>query len=189
MVQNKNTASLQNEIWLNIKVGNGYQVSNYGRVKKLKKYTINKYGTKRYQSEIILKPKQDTGGYLRTHLFINNESKLFSIHRLVADCFLPNLENKPQVNHINGIKTDNNVENLEWVTAKENKFHATHVLKIKLKKKSVVMIDCESNKRIEEFNSIKDAHRKYGFLPGNIVSCCKKRLKTAYKYKWEYATT
>ena len=63
-------------------------------------------------------------GYERVTLSKNNKTKKFSIHRLIADAFIPNTENKPQVNHINEIKTDNRVENLEWVTQSENALHS-----------------------------------------------------------------
>jgi len=76
----------------------------------------------------ILKGCIDTSGYKSVNLFVSNyKSKSVRIHRLIAEAFIPNIENKPQVNHINGVKTDNRVENLEWVTMSENALHASNL--------------------------------------------------------------
>ena len=98
------------EYWKDIEGFSGYQVSNYGRVKN------NKTGK-------ILKPYL-TRGYLRVSLYNDSGRKCKLVHRLVAEAFLPNPNNKSDVNHINGCKTDANVCNLEWVSASENMSHA-----------------------------------------------------------------
>ncbi len=105
------------EIWKDIKNYEGkYQVSNFGNVKSLERYDR----CNRHINEKILVPRKHTGGYLRVQL----SRKDFYIHRLVAETFIPNPENKLQVNHIDGDKTNNRSNNLEWCTALENNLHA-----------------------------------------------------------------
>lgn len=101
------------EIWKDIEgYENLYQVSNLGRVKSL--------NYKRTGKEKILKQSKDSKGYFVLNLRINGVTKLFKVHYLVAKTFIPNPENKLEVDHINTIRTDNRVENLKWVTRKEN---------------------------------------------------------------------
>jgi hypothetical protein len=113
------------EIWKDIKGYESlYQVSNLGRVKSLEKKDymhLNK--CYRIKKEIILR-YSISNNYRSVSLYRNKKQKTFSIHRLVAIHFIDNIKNKKEVNHINGIKTDNRVENLEWVTSSENQIHA-----------------------------------------------------------------
>jgi len=116
---------MENEIWKKIKDFPDYEISNCGRVKR------NKSGRNTYNGK-ILKEQPLNSGYACVNFYINNKRKTKLIHRLVLENFSPidNMD-KLQVNHINGIKTDNRLENLEWVTKSENEKHA---YKIGLKK-------------------------------------------------------
>jgi len=104
---------LPGELWQVVPNFEDYHASNFGRVKSFKN------GMTR-----ILKPRLSSKGYFRFNLRRSGKSKDFSAHQLVAWLFIPNPDNKPQVNHIDGIKFNNHVSNLEWCTNSENRAHA-----------------------------------------------------------------
>lgn len=109
------------EIWRNIEGYEGlYQISNIGRVKSLKKVIVYSDGRKRNYEEKIIKGIIGDKGYMRVGLFKSGKQKIHFVHRLVAMAFIPNPENKPCIDHINTIKTKNEVWNLRWVTPSEN---------------------------------------------------------------------
>lgn len=113
------------EEWKDISGYEGrYQVSSMGRVKSLARVSHREYQGDLPVSEKILSASNNGYGYLR--LGLTKECKVTSrvVHRLVAKAFVPNPENKPEVNHINGIKTDNRAVNLEWCTKSENQAHS-----------------------------------------------------------------
>ena len=112
---------LPNETWENIQNYDGmYQVSNLGRIKSLDRITFNN----NMLIGRLMKNRKDKDGYLLITLSKNGKVKTFKIHRLVAEAFMSNLDNLPQINHKNGIKSDNYVENLEWCDNSYNQRHA-----------------------------------------------------------------
>ena len=113
------------EIWCDIKGYEGlYRVSNLGRVKSLERLVKSKHNSNRLVKNKILMQGIDKDGYHLVVLSVNNKRATKKVARLVGMAFIPNLKNKPQINHINGIKNDNRVSNLEWCTCKENIQHA-----------------------------------------------------------------
>ena len=115
---------IQDEVWKDIEGYEGlYQVSTCGNIKSLPK--IRRNGTGTYvQKERLLKPSNTSTGYKKVELCKDGKRKGFKVHRLVAIAFIPNPDNKPEVNHIDGNKINNNIDNLEWVTSSENTIHA-----------------------------------------------------------------
>lgn len=143
----------------------------------------------------ILKYGKSKDGYCTVQLWKNKRGYTKRINRLVAEAFIPNPENKPEVNHKNGIKTDNRVKNLEWVTRSENMKHLYTVLGLKginlgkfginsTRRKEILQI--KEGKIINSFWGSGEAKRKTGINSGHIIDCCNKKRKTAGGYKWKY---
>lgn len=171
-----------------------YQVSNLGRFKSLSK-TISRYNGRaccvNHIPEKMLTPNV-RNGYLRITLYKNDKRKIFSAHKIVALIFLPNPENKPEVNHIDGKKDNNCVDNLEWVTRKENMKHAQEHDLISRRigekhpnSKKVLQYDLNGN-FIKVWNSTYEIKKNLGINQVNISVCCRGINKTASGYIWKY---
>ena len=172
------------EIWKDIPQYEGlYMVSNLGRVKSLPKL--------RCKSEKILKNKITKDGYYETSLSKNGKAKYIRTHRLVAIAFIENVFNKDQVNHIDGNKLNNCVDNLEWCTLQENKEHAIRtglqdfIGNKNPKAKSVIQYDLD-NREIARFKTLREAMKCTGVLENKISSVCNHHNKTAGGYIWKF---
>lgn len=194
-----NEVSIQGEIWKDVPDFPLYKVSNLGRL-------CSMWGCGR-----IIERKPRNNGYIILSLYNKNNkkciSKMISLHRLVANVFIPNPNNKPQVNHKNGIKTDNRAENLEWVTVSENGYHATNVIKTNkvpymkgfkmpesaIKKLSKRMLEKNHKaKKVmcietgEIFSSARQASIKIGLKGNQVAYCCTGKKRSAKKLHWKY---
>lgn len=164
------------EIWKDIKDYEGlYQVSNLGRVKRVK-------------TDRILKPSKQIHGYLLVNLYKNNVSAKKRIHRLVAQAFISNSENKPQVNHIDENKTNNVVSNLEWVTSKENINHGTHNERVSKTQSIPIIATNIKTGESTEFYGTRECARQLELQPSNISAVLKEILKQTGGYTFKYKT-
>ena len=168
-----------NEIWKDIDGYEGlYQVSNLGRVKSLNYLHTGK--------ERNLKPGTDGSGYRFVGLYKNGKTRLFYIHRLVAKAFIPNPDGKLEVNHKDENKTNNCVDNLEWMTRQENNNYGTRNERVsKSLSKSVFQYSLDGE-FIRKWPSTIQIERDLGFSIGNISQCCNGKLKSAYGYIWKF---
>ena len=136
-----------------------------------------------YRSNKFLKPKLTRQGYHQVVLCKDGKSKTHYIHRLVADAFIPNPNNLPEVNHKDECKTNNCVDNLEWMSRIDNINYGTRTERVA--KKLSKPIYCVELDKI--FKSQVEAAEKLGISRGNINSCCKGKRKTAGGFHWRNA--
>ena len=196
------------EIWKDIEGYEGYQVSNLGRVRSLDRIDSNNHPL----NGVILKPYISNSGYLLVGLYKQQKRDRKLLHRLVAEAFIPNPENKPEIDHINTIKTDNTVflnedgsvnyekTNLRWTTRKENINNPLTKTKIRInarkpskgkygkkhhRSKPIIQYDKEGN-FIKEWECANDVERVLGISNKHIGSVCLGKRKSCGGYIWKY---
>lgn len=188
---------LLNEEFRDIKgFENFYQISNYGRVKSLKKY--HGISKEYYNRERILKNLPHKGGYLKVGFNKNKKKKSFLIHQLVATSFILNENNYKEINHIDCNKYNNRIDNLEWCSRSYNILHAyknekfssqkEHLKKLWVKQSKPVLQFTLDNIFVKKWDSVAQIEKTLGFSHSVIGNCClnKPHCLTAYGYKWKY---
>jgi hypothetical protein len=171
------------EIWKDIEGFEGlYQVSNLGRVKSFD--TTDKLG--RIRKGRVLKPHRHPQGYLLVTLCKNGKHKNHKTHRVVAQAFIPNPENKPEVNHIDENKTNNNVNNLEWSTRKENLNHGTRTERMAKTQSIPIIATNIKTGEFREFYGISECARQLGLNQAHITDVLKGRRKQTGGYTFKY---
>ena len=148
-----------------------YQVSSFGNVRTIKK------------GEAEMSQQENRNGYMTVHLRDKGVERRAMVHRLVAEAFIPNPNGFRDVNHKNGDKSDNRVENLEWTSHADNMTHSFRELGKNVR--HIVQLDLDNN-FIERWNSIIEASEATGICRTNIGECCRGNRKHTKGYKWKY---
>lgn len=186
------------EIWKDVGVYDGvdftgcYEVSNKGGVRALDRIIMRKNGRKQIKDGHIMRQYDDGHGYMKVFLKKNGKMKSPKVHQLVALRFIPNpdTEHKTQVNHIDEDKTNNCVENLEWVTPSENVNHGTRNQRVAEKTGTPIAQLDQFGNLVKVWESVRDAGR-YGFSTGSIWRIINSpKIYRGYKwYTWEFFAT
>lgn len=180
---------LLNEKWSSLDIlDDCYLISNYGRVKSLKRSTA---------VERIMKPRVNKDGYLYQNLSIHGSRVTCKNHRLVGLAFIPNPNDLPQINHIDGCKTNPRVDNLEWCTASYNQIHANKLGLVTHWMTGKRGADCMFSKRINQYDlngnfikqwaSMSDVQRELNIPVPHLVRVCNGTRKTTRGFIWKYA--
>ena len=136
-----------------------------------------------HRSKKFLKPNVNRNGYEYVVFSVDGIRKTLTVHRLVAETYIPNPSGLPEVNHVDENKLNNNITNLCWTTASENINHGTRNQRASKKLKKSIY--CEELNKV--FDSMTAASKELGVNLGDISSCCKGKLKSAGGYHWRYA--
>ena len=157
-----------------------YEVSNFGRVRSLNYHRSGK--------QKILKPLVQTKGYLGFTLYKNGCRKQHKLHRIVAEAFIPNTDNLPQINHKDEDKTNNRVDNLEWCDNKYNCNYGNRTERSAVSHCRKINQYKLNGQYIKTWSSMKDIQLELGFYNSRISECCHNKCKSAYGFIWRYAS-
>jgi hypothetical protein len=166
-------------------------------IKDFENYMVNENGTiiNNQTNQVKVPTSNNAGkGYMYVELWKNNQRKRMYVHRIVAEAFIPNTENKPYINHKDGNPKNNNVENLEWCTPLENVEHASKVLGVMQqykkanakRQRAVRQIDVATQQVVAIYPSMGEAERKTGIKSSYISQICSGKFKQCFGYSWCY---
>jgi len=185
------------EIWKDIKGYEGlYQISNFGNIKSVERIAFRNKTTFK-KKEKLLSPFLNRNGYLAIVLWKDGKYKMTYIHRLVTLTFIQNVNKLEQVNHKDGNKLNNRVDNLEWCSRSDNIKHAVKcglITKEKIydtinkmmEKVKKPVLQMKKGVVIAEHESATRAERVLGHHSSNISACCRGKLKTCYGFEWKW---
>ena len=191
--------SLKNEEWKEVPDYEGlYMVSTSGRVVSLDRITCTKDGNQRHNKPSLLNPqKEGKAGYYRVNLRKNGKTKTCNIHRLVALAFIPNPLNKPEVDHIDTDKTNNNVKNLRWCSAVENMRNPLTMKRMrntvydnitKHKRFTRPVASIRNGNIVKTYPSLRSVSQD-GYNPDCVWNCCNGKSKIHGELQWMYLTS
>ena len=149
-------------------------------------YSVSTEGEVRKDTTNYILSQSSQQDYKFVGLIINGKQKRMRVHRMVALAFIDNPDNKPYVNHINGNRSDNNVENLEWVTPSENTQHAVDTGLFKSNRARAVIQYNLNGEQMATFESASEAARQTGGSQSKITMCCRRQRDSANDYQWRY---
>ena len=149
-------------------------------------YSVSTEGEVRKDTTNYILSQSSQQDYKFVGLIINGKQKRMRVHRMVALAFIDNPDNKPYVNHINGNRSDNNVENLEWVTPSENTQHAVNTGLFKSGRTRAVIQYNLNGEQMATFESATEAARQTGGSQSKITMCCRRQRDSANDYQWRY---
>lgn len=172
------TKSKNFEEWRVIQGFENYEVSNLGNVASLSYRHTGK--------RELLSLKTEKDGYKKVLLYKEGKRKMFTVHRLVAEAFLPRVDGLDFVNHKDENKSNNAVDNLEWCDKAYNNNYGERKEKVFSKLRRPIIGVSEDGSEVQ-FPSVNEAGRRLGKSPGNISSALNGKIKTAYKYRWRWA--
>lgn len=185
------------EVWKPIIGYEGlYEVSDKGHVRSLDRYVKNHGESYYFRPGALKTPRAKKNKYLVVDLYRDNEQKTCHVHRLVAEAFIDNPDNKSTVNHKDGNVRNNSVNNLEWATPEEQNKHF-YAMGLKSKnniKKAITAMNAANSRRIRcvetgrVFKSVMEAAKFLNKKDGSALSaCCRGKRHTAYGFTWAYA--
>ena len=166
------------------------QLSNETEWREVKEYTnyeVNWFGEIRHKKrKHILKPRSNNGGYQYVNFKINGKNTNFAVHRIVANAFIPNPNGYTEVNHKDYDKTNNCVENLEWVSSSQNSKHSYLKQENHTARGKKVKQYSKDGDFIKTFETVSEAAREMGCSISAISNCCLGRTKTSQGYLWSF---